>query len=103
MAGANRGIGLNLARALAARNWNVIASVRPQTIEMKDPSVEKVWISALRTIAVRMESDLLNRSRQLLRAFSKSTLPTRARWRMLLKNLAVNPWMCSSMLRVFFT
>ncbi|KAL7928384.1 hypothetical protein V8C35DRAFT_242891 [Trichoderma chlorosporum] len=25
--GANRGIGLNLARALAARNWNVIASI----------------------------------------------------------------------------
>lgn len=29
--GANRGIGLNLVRALVARNWNVTGTVRPQT------------------------------------------------------------------------
>ncbi|KAL6820102.1 hypothetical protein J3E69DRAFT_341195 [Trichoderma sp. SZMC 28015] len=56
--GANRGIGLNLARALAARNWNVIASVRPQTIEMKDPSVEKIKAVA----SSILEIDLTNQS-----------------------------------------
>jgi len=40
--GANRGIGLNLARALAAQSWNVVASVRPQTKEANDPSVQEV-------------------------------------------------------------
>ncbi|KAK4176444.1 hypothetical protein QBC36DRAFT_352253 [Triangularia setosa] len=40
--GANRGTGLNLARALAAKNWNVVASVRPQTKQANDPSVQEV-------------------------------------------------------------
>ncbi|EHK51081.1 hypothetical protein TRIATDRAFT_54996, partial [Trichoderma atroviride IMI 206040] len=60
MAGANRGIGLNLARALAARNWNVIASVRPQTMEIRDPSMEDVRIEAVASSI--LEIDLANQS-----------------------------------------
>lgn len=40
--GDNRGIGLNLVKALSAHNWTMVASVRPQTNKLEDPSVDQV-------------------------------------------------------------
>ncbi|KAK4449685.1 hypothetical protein QBC34DRAFT_380143 [Podospora aff. communis PSN243] len=42
LVGANRGIGLNLARALAAQSWNVVGSVRPQTKAANDSSIQDI-------------------------------------------------------------
>ena len=42
--GANRGIGFNLARTLAAQNWAVIGSVRPDTMRAEDPSIKEVFL-----------------------------------------------------------
>jgi len=40
--GGNRGIGLNLVKALSARNWFMVASVRPQTSKDNDPSIKEL-------------------------------------------------------------
>ncbi|KAL2064370.1 hypothetical protein VTL71DRAFT_4864 [Oculimacula yallundae] len=44
--GGNRGIGLNLVKALSARNWTMVASVRPQTVNDHDPSIKEVTMVA---------------------------------------------------------
>ncbi|KAF5575007.1 short chain dehydrogenase [Fusarium subglutinans] len=49
-AGANRGIGLNLARSLASRGWNVTGTVRPQTLS--DPSVNDLKQTGARVLAL---------------------------------------------------
>ncbi|KJR86764.1 uncharacterized protein SPSK_10461 [Sporothrix schenckii 1099-18] len=67
LVGANRGIGLELARTLAVNNWTVFASVRPETRAAQDPSIaevdnEPVSSSSLCHCIRHLEIDLLNES-----------------------------------------
>ncbi|KAK4221665.1 hypothetical protein QBC38DRAFT_491603 [Podospora fimiseda] len=64
--GANRGIGLNLARALSAQNWNVVASVRPQTKAANDPSVHEIEsiASTILEIDVSDEQTVINAAKR---------------------------------------
>ncbi|KAK1830082.1 hypothetical protein QBC39DRAFT_354702 [Podospora conica] len=55
--GANRGIGLNLARALVAQGWNVVASVRPQTKSLRDPSVQEIQSVASRILEIDLSNE----------------------------------------------
>ncbi|KAK0645416.1 hypothetical protein B0T16DRAFT_411131 [Cercophora newfieldiana] len=55
--GANRGIGLNLARALSDQNWNVVASIRPQTKEVNDPSVQEIEAIASKILTLDLSEE----------------------------------------------
>ncbi|GFP51960.1 uncharacterized oxidoreductase YKL071W [Trichoderma asperellum] len=57
LVGANRGIGLNLARALAANSWNVIGSVRPQTRADNDPSIKEIEAVASRVLEINLTDE----------------------------------------------
>ncbi|KUJ16431.1 NAD(P)-binding protein [Mollisia scopiformis] len=64
LASANRGIGLNLAKAFAALSWDVTGSVRPQT--KTDPSVKELEATGAKILEIEflVESSIIRATKE---------------------------------------